>query len=72
MNSSLVTWGIILFSVSFFYLFVCVNEYSNTCLGATKRVLFYWLPANIKIGVTKVCGDRVVKIADRIQNYLFW
>ena len=60
----------ILCSVAFFYLFVCVDERGKGCLPKTK--IFFWiqLPNALKFVGRKTCGDRFVKLIERLAHYI--
>ena len=60
----------ILLSVSFLYLFVCVDERQNGCLAKTK--IFFWktIPDAMKAVGRKICGERFVWAIERFSRYV--
>ena len=46
----------ILFSVSFLYLFVCVDEHGGGVLAKMKIFLYKKMPENLKSIAAKICG----------------
>ena len=49
-------FGIVLVTVAFFYLFVCVDSYGKGVLPKIKRMLFEDLPNTLRAIGTKICG----------------
>ena len=63
-------WIFILLSVSFLYLFVCVDERGTGCCAKMK--IFFWqtLPDTLKAIARKICGDKFVWLIDRTAHYI--
>ena len=57
-------FALILISVSFFYLFVCVDSYGTGTLSAIKRVLFEKFPNCLRAVGKMTCGERCVKFVE--------
>ena len=66
----LVPFVIILLSVAFFYLFVCVDEKGAGCLAKAK--IFFWrsFPTFLKAVGTRICGARFVRAIERLSRYV--
>ena len=63
-------FAIILVTVAFFYLFVCVDSYGKGALPKIKRFLFETLPNTLRAIGTKICGKRAVKCVDGTARYI--
>jgi len=65
-------WAVafILFSVSFLYLFVCVDEHGKGVLAKMKIFLYKKMPENLKAIAAKICGQKFVKFLERVAHYI--
>ena len=63
-------YAAVLVTVSFFYLFVCVNEHADTCLARTKVVVTVKFPNALRSGAEKLCGKCFVRAIDRTAHYV--
>ena len=61
---------IVLVSVAFLYLFVCVDSYGTGPLAKIKGFLFETLPEGLRAGGRKICGERFVNFIDRSARYV--
>ena len=59
-----------LISVAFLYLFVCVDERGTGCLAKTKVLFWYRMPEMLKSIAHKICGDRFVRLIERVIRYV--
>lgn len=59
-----------LLSIAFFYLFVCVNERATGCLPRVKIFLWQTFPDVLKKFARKTCGERFVKLIERLAIYI--
>ena len=50
----------ILLMISFFYLFVCVNEHGTGCLPKTKILLWRTLPNVMRGYGRRTCGEKFI------------
>ena len=62
----------LLLSVAFLYLFVCVDGNGNGVLAMAKRFFWNTVPNTIMATVGKVCGQRVVRLIERLIRYICW
>ena len=67
---SIVSFGIVLVVVSFFYLLVCIDDRNAGCLSTLKKIMTTHLPNAIRAGGKRICGERAVGLVDRIINYI--
>ena len=56
--------------VSFFYLFVCVNEHGDGCMAKTKVLVTVKFPDKLRAGAEKICGKCFVNAIDRTVHYI--
>ena len=63
-------FAFILITVSFFYLFVCVDSYGTGYLSKIKHVLFVNFPDALRAIGTKICGERFVKFIERSARWV--
>ena len=66
-------WGlltVVLIVVSFFYLFICVDPYSDSVLAKTRNFLFKKLPAMLRHYGRMTLGDTFVRTIDGLVTYL--
>ena len=63
-------FAFILISVSFFYLFVCVDSYGTGPLPKIKRLLFESFPNTLRAIGAKICGERFVNFVDGSARYI--
>ena len=63
-------FAFVLISVSFFYLFVCVDSYGTGPLSKIKNVLFEKLPEGLRVIGRKICGVRFVNFIDASARYV--
>ena len=61
---------IILVSVAFLYLFVCVDEHGKGVPAKAKTFFWFTLPAFLKSVVRKICGQRFVWLIERTFRYI--
>merc|ERR1711971_623050 len=63
-------FAVVLITVSFFYLFVCVDSYGKGPLAKMKRFLFETLPEGLRTCGRKTCGERTVNAIDALARYI--
>ena len=61
---------LVLFTVAFLYLFVCVDERGGGVLAKAK--IFFWIkmPEMLKDIARKCCGERFVWLIERVARYV--
>lgn len=60
----------VLVSVSFLYLFVCVDDHAGGPLVAMKVFFFRTLPDCLRAVGRKTCGERFVNLIETFAHYL--
>lgn len=64
------TYAIILLSVAFLYLFVCVDERGTGVLAKLKVLFWHMLPEMLKKVARRICGHTFVTLVERLANYI--
>ena len=63
-------YAFLLVTISFFYLFVCVNEHGDGFLARSKVLVTKKFPDKLREIAAKICGQRFVNLIDRTAHYI--
>ena len=61
---------LILVSVAFLYLFVCVDGNDSGILGSIKCFFWETLPNGLKKVAARICGETFVRVVERVARYI--
>jgi len=60
----------IIFFISFYYFFVCVDPNSGGCLSAMRKFLLVSFPSLLKMIGTKILGTTIISKIEAILFYI--
>ena len=66
----LYAFAFVLLTVSFFYLFVCVNEHGTGNLAKLKILVTQKFPGLLRAVAKRICGECFVRAIDRTAHYI--